>query len=460
MNSKLNNTWLALKNIRLLYVEDDLSLRNSLTDVLRLYFSEVYTSSNGIEGLENFRKRSPDIVITDIKMPGMDGIKMAFEIKRINRSVPVIVTTAFTEIPDLINAIEAGVDKYIQKPINIDKLLETLYDVSLPFIQQEKISFLQKQNSLEDWYFGRSPQMRNIFEQAKSVACSPFSIVLSGETGSGKSFLAKAIHDISDRKEFPFIKIDLGTMPENLIESELFGYEKGAFTGAEKKRKGFFEAADRGTVFLDELENASLHFQSRLLRVVEEKKIVPVGTNIPVETDIRIISATNKNLYELVKRGQFREDLYYRLAEFEIFLPPLRERKDDIPWLASRFLLEAADELKKTVCGISTEAEEYLVSLSWNGNVRELRNVIRRAALFSKETVLSLSDINCAITTPLNTSTQSPESNKNIFRTLAQNEQELICNVLDFTQGNKTKAAAILGIDITTLRRKLKRTGA
>ncbi|HNW82144.1 MAG TPA: sigma-54 dependent transcriptional regulator [bacterium] len=456
MTENKDNRLLLLKDIKLLYVEDDSNLRDAMINILRCYFLNIYIASDGIEGLEKFIKNDPDIVVTDVKMPGMDGIQMSFEIKRRRKDVPIVVTTAFTEIPDLLNAIEAGVDRYIQKPVNMSSFMDVLYSVSLPVIQKEQIRMLQRQSSLENWYFGKNQKMKQIFEQAKSVAWSPFSVVLRGETGSGKSFLARVIHDMSNRKDQPFIKIDLGTMPENLMESELFGYEKGAFTGADRKRKGVVESANGGTIFLDELENASLHFQTRLLRVVEEKEIVPIGSNLPVKTDVRIISATNRNLYDLVKKGQFREDLYYRLAEFEIFIPPLRERKDDIPWLAARFMVEASDELKKCVYDMSSEAKEYILSFPWYGNVRELRNYIRRAVLFSKSSVISIEDM-CKAGMDFSHESDAVCDAAAVFKTLAENERDLINKALNLTDGNKTRAARLLGIDITTLRRKIKK---
>ncbi len=449
-----------LKLIKILYVEDDLSLRTSMKDFLKLYFKEVLTASNGSEGLELFLKYLPDIVLTDIKMPKLDGIKMTMEIKKINRNIPVILTTAYTETEDLINAIEANVDRYIQKPINIDSLLETLYVSALPKIQKLEIAKLRFQYFNEEISFGKTIEIKNVFEKIKNVADTSFSVVLKGETGVGKNFMARAIHDMSGRKNGPFIKIDLGSMVETLIESELFGYEKGAFTDAGKKRKGLFAEADGGTIFLDELENASLHFQAKLLNIVEEKKIIPVGANTPFDVDVRIISATNKNLYDLVKEGKFREDLYYRLAEFEVTIPPLRERKDDIIWFAIRFLSEASDELKKSVYDISSEAKELLKSFKWEGNVRELRNFIRRLVLLSESSTVSKNDVlSAGFHVSFDKSNRMASSENYDFKTIAEMEKELIENTMNYVGGNKTKAARLLGIDITTLRRKIKQIG-
>lgn len=455
MKSVFPSEFLLLRNIKLLYVEDDDDLRNTVFIFLKDFFHTIHLASNGNDGLKKFIQHRPDIVITDLRMPYKDGIQLTKEIKAISRNIPVILNTAFAEIPDLISAIEAGVDRYIQKPVDAENILSVLYDLSLPLMQQEQIRALQEQNSQENWFFAKSPKMKEVFDKARSVAWTPFSVILRGETGSGKSYLARAIHDMSGRKNHPFVKLDLGTLPENLIESELFGHEKGAFTGADKKRCGAFESANNGTIFLDELENASAHLQSRLLRVVEEKTIVPVGSNTPVSIDVRIISASNKCLFELVKEGKFREDLYYRLAEFEIVLPPLRERKEDISWLASRFMIEAADELKKQVYNISKDAQEYLCDRPWYGNVRELRNFIRKAVLLSKGSAITLDDISGI--NQESSKKHGENSQTQNFMTLADNEKEYIEKALLVTDGNKTKAAMLLGIDITTLRRKLKK---
>jgi DNA-binding NtrC family response regulator len=455
MKSVFPSEFLLLRNIKLLYVEDDDDLRNTVFVFLKDFFHTIHLASNGSDGLKKFIQHRPDIVITDLRMPYKDGIQLTKEIKAINRNIPVILNTAFAEIPDLISAIEAGVDRYLQKPVDEKNILNVLYDLSLPLMQQEQIRSLQEQNSQENWFFAKSPKMKEVFDKARSVAWTPFSVILRGETGSGKSYLARAIHDMSGRKNHPFVKLDLGTLPENLIESELFGHEKGAFTGADKKRYGAFESANNGTIFLDELENASAHLQSRLLRVVEEKTIVPVGSNTPTNIDVRIISASNKPLFELVKEGKFREDLYYRLAEFEIILPPLRERKEDVTWLASRFMIEAADELKKQVYNISKEAQEYLCDRPWYGNVRELRNFIRKAVLLSKGSAITLDDIS-GINQESSKHPGENMQNRN-FMSLADNEREYIEKALLITDGNKTKAAMLLGIDITTLRRKLKK---
>jgi len=445
--------YLFLRSIKLLYVEDNNELRKEMTSFFEDLFLVVITASNGAEGLKEYREKKPDIVLTDLKMPIMDGISMAHEIKNIDKYTPVVLNTAFAEIPDLIGAIEAGVDKYIQKPLNKSEVLEALYALSLPLMQKQQIRELREQSSLDNWFFGQSSKMRGIFDKAKNIAWTPFSVILRGETGSGKSYFARAIHDMSKRKSESFVKIDLGTLPENLIESELFGHEKGAFTGAGRRRKGVFESANGGTVFLDELENASPLLQSRLLSVVEDKEVVAVGSNTAIQIDIRIIGACNRNLFDLVRKGLFREDLYYRLVEFEILLPPLRERKEDIPWLAARFMIEAADELKKRIYDITKEAEEYLSKMSWHGNVRELRNFMRRAVLISENRVLTLNDV-----MRTDTFNYKEEASVNVtdMIPLAENERIYIEKALIVAKGNKTKAANLLGINITTLRRKLK----
>lgn len=302
--------------------------------------------------------------------------------------------------------------------------------------------------------FGKSKAMRTIIEQVRQVAPSDFSILLQGETGTGKSFIARTIHNFSKRPDGPFITVDIGAIPENLTESELFGYEKGAFTGAEKKKKGFFEIANNGTILIDELQNASPYVQSKLLRIAEEKRLYPLGSTNHVELDIRIISASNADILQAVKDKKIREDLFFRLGEFIINLPPLRERQEDIPFLALRFFREATEELNKNMREIPEETMEFLLRYPWPGNVRELKNVVRRAVLLTQEDVIRPGHVNLDLF--------SHNAQKDNFPSLLLQEvtmdaeRRAIRQALDLTEGNRTKAAHILQVSHRSLLRKMK----
>ncbi len=306
---------------------------------------------------------------------------------------------------------------------------------------------------------GVSSAMKKVIEQIQQVANSDFSVIIQGETGTGKTYIANIIHNLSGRAKGPFVTVDLGAIPESLVESELFGYEKGAFTGAEKKKKGYFEVADHGTILLDEVQNTSPYIQSKLLRVVEERNIYPVGGTQPEAIDIRIIAATNTDIQCSVKEKKFREDLYFRLCEFMILIPPLKQRVEDIPFLARKFCFEAARELKKQTPEISEEAAGLLQDYSWPGNVRELRNVVKRAVLLSDSHEITPEYISFL---PANSSAeiiQSPSVRTGAGMSLAEVEKNTILQVLEMTGGNKTKAASILQIDYSTLLRKIKMYG-
>jgi transcriptional regulator with PAS, ATPase and Fis domain len=300
--------------------------------------------------------------------------------------------------------------------------------------------------------------MTRIIEQIRQVARTDFSVVLQGETGTGKSLVARTIHDLSERAKKPFVRVDMGVIPETLAESELFGYEKGAFTGAEKKKRGVFETAQGGTIFIDELENMPPYVQSKLLSAVEEKKIYPLGHTTPLPVEIRVIAATNKNIKQSVIEGNFREDLFFRLGEFLITIPPLRDRADDIPFLAERFLREASAELHKNVEALSEETMDLLIRYPWPGNIRELKNVIRRAVLLSEGGIITPEHIEFLIEDE-----SKDQGAKQLMplkelsaMALMDVEKKAIKQALEHSQGNKTKAASLLQVDYKTLLTKIK----
>jgi DNA-binding NtrC family response regulator len=457
--------YLLLKRISVLYVEDDKILREKVLEFLRMRFDVVYSASDGRSGLETFLRVKPDVVITDIKMPVMSGLEMARMIKENNSDVPVIILTAFSEATLLMEAIEIGVDGYVQKPADGTKLLETIYKTILPKVQRTEIDSLNEDidRSLEI-LLGKSRSVRKIIKQVRQVTRSNFSVVLQGETGVGKTLLAQTIHDLSKRSDKPFVTVDIGSMPETLVESELFGYKKGAFTGASRDKKGYFEAGCGGTVFLDELENMTPYVQAKLLRAVEEKKIFPLGGTKPIKIDIRIICAVNKDLAQEVKENRFRHDLYYRLSEFTIQVPPLRERKEDIPMLARKFFIEAVRELESPTKEIDPEAVELLKAHRWDGNVRELKNAVRRMALISERKKVTVEDV-LKVVNKIEDSGSFLENEETGTAKqpavpcfpLTDVEKWAIQKVLTLTNGKKLKAASLLQIDYKTLANKMKK---
>ena len=304
-------------------------------------------------------------MLLDLSMPEMDGIECMRRLREIDPTVPAIMVTAHRDVSAAVEAMKVGAYDFVVKPPNYERLILTIRRAV------EKAQLKRTVATSFETLFGKSKAMKTIVQQVRQVAPSDFSIILQGETGTGKSFIARTIHEFSKRADGPFVKVDMGAIPENLVESELFGHEKGAFTGAEKRKKGFFEVSHRGTILIDELQNATPYVQSRLLRVAEEKRLYPLGDTNPVEVDTRIVSASNADLAQAMKEKKIREDLYYRLAEFTIILPPLRERVRDIPFLAQKFFREASEELSKSMGEITDGAMELLTGYSWPGNIRE-----------------------------------------------------------------------------------------
>ncbi len=379
----------VLRDLAVLCVEDNESLRKGMTAFLRLIFDRVIAAENGQEGLELFMQHHPDLVVTDIRMPVMDGLEMAREIKKSSPNTAIIIVTGFSEVEFMMDAIEIGIDRFVQKPVDEDVFIDALYKCGFPLVQEHRLESLNDtiHHSLVK-RLGSSPKILDIIKQIRQVAHTDFSVVLQGETGVGKSMIAGIIHELSHRVERPFVTVDIGSIPETLVESELFGHKKGAFTGAARDQKGFLEISSGGTIFFDDLQNMSPQVQAKLLQTVEKKQVYPLGSTTPVDIDVRIICATNVDFRRIVEEKKFREDLYYRLDEFNIVIPPLRERRDDIKLLASRFFSDAIQELNKKILEITPDAIETLENCEWPGNVRQLKNVMRRAVLLCESTRL------------------------------------------------------------------------
>ncbi|MCF6291243.1 MAG: sigma-54 dependent transcriptional regulator [Desulfobacterales bacterium] len=368
----------------ILIVDDEPNYLIVLSELLREEGFEVFTAKSGIEGLRVVKENDIDLVLTDMRMPGMDGLELLAEVKEYNRDLPVIMITAFGEVEKAVVAMRAGAFNYLTKPFNNDDLVMNIRKAV------EHYSLLKENRRLRDEVrdrygfasiIGKNKRMRQIYQLIEKVAPTPASVLITGESGTGKELVARAIHFNSTREKAPFISVNCAALPETLLESELFGHEKGAFTGAASLRKGRFELADTGTLFLDEIGDIPLTLQATLLRVLQERTFERVGGTRPIKVDVRVVTATNKDIKDEVDKGRFRDDLYYRLNVVQIHLPPLRERRDDIPLLAGHFVGKFAKSLGRPSLEISTEALRLLTTLPWEGNVRELENTIERAAI-------------------------------------------------------------------------------
>ena len=442
------------KKAKVLVVDDEAIIRESLRDWLSDVGHQVLIAENGPQALEIIEKEKPSIAIVDLVMPGMDGIELLKRAKEISPHIEVIIITAYGSVPTAITAMREGAYDYIEKPFCPEKaelLIEKLMEHQR--LIEENISLHQK---LEERYrfeniIAKSPKMQQVIEVIKVVAKSNATVLITGESGTGKELVARATHSQSYRKDKPFVAVSCAALSESLLESELFGHEKGAFTGAHAQRKGKFEVANKGTLFLDEIGEMSANIQVHLLRVLEEKEFARVGGNELIRVDVRIISASNKDMKKMIASGEFREDLYYRLNVVTIELPPLRERKEDIPLLAQHFLKKFTVENQKEIGGFSPEATDFLLKYEWPGNVRELENAIERAVILAKNSDIEVADL--------------PQENLLMTRStppggsLREIEKERILNVLSETGGNYSEAARILGISRVTLYNKIRAYG-
>ena len=442
------------KKVKILIVDDEAIVRESLRDWMSDVGHQVLTAANGRQALEIIEKEKPGIAIVDLIMPGMDGIELLKRAKEIYPNIEVIITTAYGSIPTAINAMREGAYDYIEKPfcperaeLLINKLAEHQRLV------EENISLHQK---LEERYrfeniIAKSPKMQQVIEVIRVVAKSNATVLIVGESGTGKELVARAIHSQSYRKDKPFIAVSCAALPESLLESELFGHEKGSFTGAHAQRKGKFEVANRGSLFLDEIGEMSANIQVHMLRVLEEREFTRVGGDELIKVDVRVISATNKDMKKAVADSQFREDLYYRLNVVSIELPPLRERKEDIPLLAEHFLNKFAVENQKEIIDFSPEATDFLLKYEWPGNVRELENAVERAVILANNPYIEARDM------PQTTAQMNPSAT--VEKSLRESEKRCILAILKETRGNFSEAARTLGISRATLYNKIKAYG-
>ncbi len=452
---------------KILVVDDEAEIRSLLAAVLQSKGYEVVTAEDGAAALQAVPRERPAVILMDLSMPRMNGMDALPELKRLDPELPVIICTAHADLATAVRAMKLGAYDYLTKPFDVELLILTLERAVERHRLHSRIEELKRQgqgSSLAE-RMGGSPLIAQVIQQVAQVAESNFTVLVQGETGTGKELVARAIHQQSPRRQSPFVAVDCGAIPETLVESELFGHERGAFTGAQARREGHFQLAKSGTLFLDEIGNVPLATQAKLLRALEQREVHPLGGARAVTVDARIIAATNSELEESVKAGRFRADLYYRLSEFTIALPPLRSRREDIMHLSQRFLDEVSMELRRPVRRISDEAMQVLLHHDWPGNVRELRNVVRKAALLATDVVTPAHIPALSASAPAHARAGAEPVGEDLsLREVAelaavQAEREVIRHVLESTKGNKSQAARLLRTDYTTLHAKMKRYG-
>ncbi len=411
---------------------------------------KVFTSPGVPEAIKVLEGTHIDLVITDLKMPGISGLDLIKHVRENLKGTEVMMITGYASIDGAVKAVKTGAEEYLAKPFTDEELFSAVKR-ALDKLHIRKAGNARPPKKAPDTYglLGESETMRKVFDAIPKIASSTANVLITGESGTGKELVARAIHYSSKRASAPFIPVNCGGIPEGLLESELFGYVKGAFTGATESRAGFFQTADGGTIFLDEVSETSLSMQVKLLRVLQDKEVCMVGANRTRKVDVRILAATNKDLHGLVEKGTFREDLFFRLNVITIAIPPLRDREDDILFLAQHFAKKYAQELGKATPRFSDKALEVIKNYNWPGNVRELENVIQRLVVMGEDELVEVPDLPSLMRF-------SALRKTGFNRTLADVEAEYIRNVLASVNGNKSRAAEILEIDRKTLREKLK----
>ncbi len=443
-----------MKPYKILIVDDELSVRTSLKEWFLEEGFTVETAESGEDALNKMHTGPYDLILLDIKMPGMDGITLQKKIKEIDEDAIIIIMTAYASVDTAVEALKLGAFDYVTKPFDPDDLSQLIRNaLKQKELTSENVQLKEKISELSgvDDIIGQSEEMKRVFEMVDTVAETDSTVLIRGESGTGKELIARAIHSRSKRRYFPIVAVNCGAIPETLLESELFGHEKGAFTGAQYRRKGKLELANGGTLFLDEIGDISFKMQIDLLRVLEGKRFTRLGGSDEIQVDFRLICATNKNLEKLVEEEKFREDLYYRINVFSIFLPPLRKRKSDIIMLANHFIQKYARSMGKPKKSIASNVQEMMLEYSWPGNVRELENAIERAMVIGKGPEITIEDL------PLHINT-TEKSNSGKVK-LSDLEKDHILRILEETGGNVTKAANLLGIDRVTLYNKMKKYG-
>lgn len=437
--------------LKILLIEDDVSFCKMLEKFLTKNSYTVITSYTAADARNSLKRETFDLILTDLRLPDSDGIEFMMEIKTVFPDVPVILMTGYSDVNTAVKAIKNGAVDYISKPFNPDEILLVISNAlksSTPILTSKSQSSKTKATSQKEYIQGISKASKKLVEHIKLVSPTDMSVLIIGESGTGKEIIAKSIHEQSHRKEANFIAVDCGAIPKELAASEFFGHLKGSFTGAISDKIGYFEAANGGTIFLDEIGNLSYENQIQLLRALQERKIKPVGSNKEIEVDIRILTATNEDLREAIKNGDFREDLYHRINEFSIHSPSLSEREEDLMLFAEFFLEKANSQLNKEVIGFSNEVVAIFQNYTWPGNLRELQNCVKRATLLTKTDFIESAVLPIEFF--------QTQTNNNGDFSLSENEKEAILNALSRTQNNKSEAAKLLKITRKTLYNKLK----
>jgi len=446
-----------MNKLNILIIDDEADMRETLKSILKKNYSPA-SASSGAEGLKQIKEGNYKLVLLDLKMPEMDGIATLKEIKEIDNSLPVIMVTASKDIKSAVEAMKLGAEDYIGKPFEVEELLAVIEKAIEKKQLESENRALREILKDSDRYcdlIGKTEKIRKIMGLIDKIAPTDSTVMILGESGTGKEIAAKTIHKMSGRKNRPYIAINCAAIPENLLESELFGHERGSFTGAMERRIGKFELADQGTIFLDEIGCMSMAMQAKLLRILEDQLIERVGGTAPIKVDLRIISATNIDFEKHIKEGKFREDLYYRLNVIPIKMPPLRERKDDLPLFISYFLDKFNKDFNKKIKGLDPKAQSILLSYDFPGNVRELKNIIERAAALASGSEIIEEDLFGLNAAP-------PEMliyNKTLKDACEEFEKSYLIGILKQTKGNQTKASQILNVARTTLTSKIEALG-
>lgn len=451
-----------MKDYSILIIDDEEAQRNILKGYLEKKSYKIYSASSGTEGIELIQKNMIDIVLSDYKMPDKTGLEVLETVKEINPEISFVILTAYGTVENAVKAMRLGAFDYISKPVDLDEL-----DLLLERIIENKnlkSEILLLKNQLKekfkiDSFISQSPKMEEVLSIAARAADSKATVLITGESGTGKEVLAKVIHYASPRKDKPFVAVNIPALPETLLESELFGHEKGAFTGAEKSKKGRFEIAEGGTIFLDEIGDIPLNLQVKLLRVLQEHQIERVGSTESINIDVRIIAATHQNLEQKIKDGSFREDLYYRLNIVSLHLPPLRERREDILPLIEHFVSKYSNENNKQNLSLSKEAVDLLMKYNYPGNVRELENAIERAVVLCRSDVITINDLPNVIKGFKAEKEIVTNENTSLIEQVEALEKKLIFDALSKANGNQSQAGRMLGLTERNLRYKMQKYG-